>query len=196
VYGKKSDLAERNENTDFYPNSWNWSRNTQNKQACLYTLYSCLTKFGTHYIKVQVYIYILNAGQHQNNCFYKKILVNLIVTGNLWSCTCKQDCILLAKTASNYYNVHVSYYLFIEALENLLDFSCHLLVHNVILCGMEWYHMGLDFLVLKKTFIKSSLLLKLISFKICFMKKGSNNNNKLVWILKSPWMLIVSDVTS
>lgn len=142
-----------------------------------------------------IYIYILHAGQHQNNCFYKKILVNLIVTGNLWSCTCKQDCILLAKTASNYYNVRVSYYLFIEALENLLDFSCHLLVHNVILCGMEWHHKGLDFLVLKKTFIKSSLLLKLISFKICFMKKGSNNN-KLVWILKSPWMLIASDVTS
>ena len=82
-----------------------------------------------------------------------------------------------------------------EALENLLDFSCHLLVHNVILCGMEGHHKGLDFLVLKKTFVKSSLLLKLISFKICFMKKGSNNN-KLVWILKFPWMLIASDVTS
>ena len=77
--------------------------------------------------------------------------------------------IALTKTASNYKNIHVSYYLFIEALENLLDFSFHLFVHNVILCAMNG---------------SISLLLKLTSFEICFMKERSNSN-KLVWILKS-----------
>ena len=35
--------------------------------------------------------------------------------------------IALTKTASNYKNIHVSYYLFIEALENLLDFRLYII---------------------------------------------------------------------